>query len=219
MGKEKENLNDTLQGYINYRNMLCKHIEEYKRAFEENKDRAHNSMVVSAVLQSTNNIKMLCGKMSPFRYSFYEDISNKLIKNKFLSEKEAKTLSDELKQSVIGSWRSFIDKQNSLFHIYIIDYDKKIFKNLIDTELFKNSINKDKFIIHKFPANFYDKISLNHVLEGDDKIVRIEDNLEDHSATVVVKPSEKVVKNLKTTFEMLDSITEVVPKEDILNEV
>lgn len=118
---------------------------------------------------------------------------------------------------MIGSWRSFIDKQNSLFHIYIIDYDKNNFKNLIDTELFKNSIRKDKFIIHKFPANFYDKISLNHVLEGDDKIVRFEDNYEDHTATVVVKPSEKVVKNLKATFKMLDSIMEVVPKEDILD--
>lgn len=217
MDKEKGNLKDTLQVYINYRDRLCKHIKEYKRTFEENKDRAHNSMVVSAMLQSTNNIKMLCGKLSPFRLSFYEDISKNFIKNKVLNESQAQTLSEELKKSVIGSWRSFIDKQNSLFHIYIIDYDKNNFKNLIDTELFKNSIRKDKFIIHKFPANFYDKISLNHVLEGDDKIVRFEDNHEDHTATVVVKPSEKVVKNLKATFKMLDSIMEVVPKEDILD--
>lgn len=60
----------------NYYLELRRDFETKSPIFQYNKDRAHNSVVLRLMLDTSTSIKMYCGQLSVMRKGFYEHIKN-----------------------------------------------------------------------------------------------------------------------------------------------
>ena len=57
---------------------LIQNFKNKNPVFQYNKDRAHNSVVLRLMLDTSTSIKMYCGQLSVMRTGFYEHIKTRM---------------------------------------------------------------------------------------------------------------------------------------------
>lgn len=134
-----------------------------------NADRAHNALVMSCILDFSNEVKMYCGEFSLFRENFKEIVDNDLT----TEQKE-----DFSPMSILyTSLQTFLEAGKKIF-IIIEKNDKCLSDEPVFQKIIKPYISKNIFfylIDSKYKANY-------HFTVGDDRRYRRETGPESHSA-------------------------------------
>lgn len=197
----------SFEEYINYRDQLISDIRLKKSTYKLNSDCGHNAMVLSAMLKTSSNIEMLCGRMSPFRNSLYSHLSEDLVDSGEMDKQNADQISEDIKKEMIESYKDFFKNQDAQFNVFVIDYKEDLQKEFIDEPLFKKAVSEGKLNIYKFNEDFYGREYLHHTSMGDQAIVRLEDDNEKHSAMVFVMPQSNILKSMNKTYSTLKKTT------------
>lgn len=191
----------------NYYDNLCKIYSSNEEDFVMNNDRAHNAFIESFMLDKSTVINMYCGEMSVFREGFYNHINQD--HNDDLAKEEI-PLGDSIKEKVIESLRSFINRSNTLLNIYFERFDRKYLRDLIDYRVFTDGINSGKIRLFKLDDNLFLKNGMSHISYTDTNIVRMERNQDTHEATCAINYNSEVLDKIKSTFDSMSLVGEEI---------
>lgn len=164
-----------------------------------NKDRAHNSAVLNLMLENSTKIDMYCGQLSVLRKGFYKHI-----------EKEDKELSDKLQDDIKESLKAFLEKESSSISIIFENFKEDYLKDLILPDEFKLGIRKGKISLYKLDDSLTLKKQMNHFSVSDSKIVRLEQDKEQHSAICTLNHQgiyDMAVKSFTTILSVAEPVT------------
>lgn len=186
-----------LEGYYS---KLKEALESSKASFIFNKDRSHNATIMRFMFDSSHNVVMYCGSMSVFRNGFYEKIENE-----GENEAEQKIKAEEAKDELKSSLKSFFAKEDSSLSVIMENYEDVFLSDLIDENLFKENAAKGRLKLYKLSDNFTFKKKLSHFSSCDLKLVRLEQDKEEHSAVCIIN-DEKLSDSSKIMFNKLVSV-------------
>lgn len=194
--------NSIIAGYEEYYNNLVELMQSNTKSSTNNYDCGHNAMVFVAMLYNTLKINMICGEMSILRNSMYNHLCQDLI-NEGVDESKAKEAAEWAKTSMIDAIKDFTSKVNSELNIFVIDYKAELIKEFIAQKEIIDACKRGKINIYPFPENYLCKDSMPHVSKGDDILVRVETDNVHHAASVLVKPTEKIINSLNKSMHLL----------------
>jgi len=194
---------ETVESMISYYQVLKENYESGKPGMKFNKDRAHNSTVQRFMLDISREIKMFCGQLSVFRNGFYNYISE-----------DSNELSEMLKNEIINSLSSFLIKEDSKLIIIFENFKKDYLKDLIVSETFLQGIKDKKILLFKLKDNLKDKKNLNHFSISDKKIVRVEQDKEQHNAVCTINYEESN-RVFNIIYDRLLTLAEPIPDNEI----
>lgn len=180
----------------NYYLELRRNFETKSPIFQYNKDRAHNSVVLRLMLDTSTSIKMYCGQLSVMRKGFYEHIKN-----------EDEILADELQSKLKESFEHFITKDNSKLIIILETYKDEYLKDLIYGDDFKRGLKNGKIELLKLNDKLTFKQQLYHFSLSDTMIVRIEQDKEQHSAVCSLNQKD-IYDSVNNVFNKIEAIAE-----------
>lgn len=171
-----------------------------------NSDRSHNASVMRFMLDKSSSINMYCGQLSVFRESFF-----KHIKEDNAKECSENDISDNLKNTLIESLISFLNKEDVSLNIIFESYDDKYFEDLICRDEFLKGIEKNKIRLYKLDNSLSFKKYIYHFSYTDSQIVRLEQDKMKHSAICTIKDTD-IYKSAKDNFEKLLTLAKPVMK-------
>lgn len=186
-----------------YYNKLNEALETSEASFIFNRDRSHNSTIMRFMFDKSHEIYMFCGSMSVFRKGFYEKIGTDE-KNNY-----AKEIANEAENSLVDSMRKFFAKDGAKLFVILENYNPAFLKDVIDVELFKDNRLKGKLMLYKLDESFTFKKRLSHFSSSDIKIVRLEQDKEEHSAVCIVN-DDSMLKSSKSMFKKLINVATLV---------
>ncbi len=196
----------TIEELNNYYDSLC---DKYKRGKTEivlNADRAHNSVIEKFMLDFSTNIKMYCGEMSVFRDGFYTHIDEN---NKHNDCKDV-FIGKILKENLCTSLINFINKPDTTLRIFLDRYEKSFFDDLIEKTIFRRGIVEGKISLYKLKDNLFKNNKAFHMSIADDKIIRLERDIDTHEAICTIHASDDIVSSVNKAFELMPEIFEEV---------
>jgi len=179
-----------------YYNKLNEALETSEASFIFNRDRSHNSTIMRFMFDKSHEVYMFCGSMSVFRTGFYEKIETDEKNN------NAKEVANEAKKSLVDSMRKFFAKEGTKLFIILEDYNPALLNDIIDVELFKDNFSKGNLMLYKLDESFTFKKKLSHFSSSDIKIVRLEQDKEEHSAVCIVN-DDGMLESSKSMFKKL----------------
>jgi len=193
-----------------YYTKLNEALNTPEACFIFNRDRAHNSTIMRFMFDKSNEVFMFCGSMSVFRDGFYKKIE---FDEKI--EEGGLKISKDAKSNLSSSLKSFFAKEDSKLTIILERYDSSFFDDLIDIDLFKENVNKGRLLLYKLDDNFTFKKKLSHFASSDKKIVRLEQDKEEHSAVCIIN-DEKMLDSSRSMFNKLVKVATRVewPKQN-----
>lgn len=160
-----------------------------------NNDRRHNATILCFLLDTSNEINMYCGEMSIFREKFYSYVGNG---------------GDTLKEDVIGALNAFVQRQNVKLNIIVENYNDNLYADLISRDAFRSGIKSDKICIRKLNKNAAVTEGLSHSVYTETKCVRIEEDVEKHSAMFLANMSEILCDKFKSNYQYLTQSSDPV---------
>lgn len=193
-----------LEGYYQKLNTA---LESSDASFIFNKDRSHNATIMRFMFDKSNEVCMYCGSMSVFRKGFYEKIENesgsaeKDKKQEYTAE-ERKMMAKEAKEGITTSLKSFFDKKGSKLSVIMENFEEGFLDDLIDENLFKENVAKGQLLLYSLNDGFTFKSKLSHFSSSDQKIVRLEQDKEEHSAVCIINDNE-MSESSNSMFDML----------------
>ena len=185
-----------------YYEKLQTKYEAGKVDFELNENRAHNTTIVRFMLDNSNVINMYCGEMSVFRDNFYRYINE--------IENTEEPLGDYLKNKIIGSLSSFVNRENTILNIYLEKFSNDYFEDLIAPKIFNEGIATGKINIYKLNDKLLLKSGLTHVSYTDTNIIRMERDKYTHEAICAINVSKEMKKTWEDVFLYMQSAAESV---------
>ena len=185
-----------------YYETLQNKFNSNKADFELNENRAHNATIVRFMLDNSNNINMYCGEMSVFRNNFYRYINENTPNNELLG--------DYLREKLIKSLSSFINRENSMLNIYLEKFSNDYFDDLIDLRIFSEGITAGKIYVYKLNDKLLLKSGLSHISYTDTNIVRMERDKYTHEAICAINVSKEIMKTWEDAFVYMKSAAELV---------
>lgn len=185
-----------------YYEKLQTKYEAGKVDFELNENRAHNTTIVRFMLDNSNVINMYCGEMSVFRDNFYRYINE--------IENTEEPLGDYLKNKLIGSLSSFVNRENTILNIYLEKFSNDYFEDLIAPKIFNEGMATGKINIYKLNDKLLLKSGLTHVSYTDTNIIRMERDKYTHEAICAINVSKEMKKTWEDVFLYMQSAAESV---------
>ena len=182
----------------NYYLELRQNFENNSPIFQYNKDRAHNSVVLRLMLDTSTSIKMYCGQMSVIRTDFYEHI-----------KKEDADLAEKLLSELQESFEKFITKDGNKLTIILETYKDEYLQDLICGDDFKRGLKNGKIELLKLNDKLTFKHQLYHFSLSDTMIVRIEQDKEQHSAVCSLN-QKNIYDSANNVFNNIEAIAEKV---------
>lgn len=177
---------------------LKQSLETKAPVFQYNKDRAHNSVVLRLMLDTSTIIKMYCGQLTVMRTSFYDHI-----------REENEELAKELQSKLQESFKTFLSKDNSKMVIILETYKKEYLKDLISVEDFQKGLMDGKIELFKLSNSLTFKQQLYHFSLSDTMIVRLEQDKEQHSAVCSLNQKD-IYESANSTFDKIEAIGEKI---------
>lgn len=174
--------------YDNLRNAFAEKNETYYY----NTDRSHNATVMRFMFDNASNINMYCGELSVLRNGFYQKINED---------------AGKLKDSMITSLHSFLEKGKSKLVVVLENFSEDIFNDLICADLFKEKMKENKISLYKLSDDFSFKKDINHFCYTDTNIVRFEEDKMRHNA-ICIFHSDSYIETMKNNFSILLNIAE-----------
>lgn len=185
----------TEQEAIDYYNKLVTIIRSDKYEIEMNSDRVHNSVIMSAMLDTSNKICMYCGEMSVFRTPFYNHIEN--------DDNNQEGLGDFLKSRIIKSMTEFIKRENVNLQVIL---EKKISEfpanEIIFGDNFLEAIKNGKIKISYLNPNIVFNSAMSH-FTFTSKSVRMEKDKKEHTAIFSINAPDKILEDYHSHFDNL----------------
>lgn len=177
-----------------------------------NEDRAHNTTMLRFMLDTstsaevnsiadTLDVNMYCGEMSIFRKGFYEEI-----------DREAPELSTgtKLKNLLIESLRTFINRSNARLNIIMEKFSPNFFNDLIDRNLFKIGAGQRSINIRKVNPAKIQTVLMSHFTVSDRRILRMETDMVKHQGLCGFHIDEDFYNDLNQTFAILHNASEEI---------
>lgn len=184
------------------RAVLSQYYKELKEKFDshstfaiENKDRCHNAVIVRFMLEEANAIYMYCEQMSVFRDCFYDNIRCSV-------HGEDESLSDSLKEDVRKALKTYLEQGRKL-NIILRRFDKAYLTDLIAREDFKKAAQRGDVNVYRIVEDLVAADSLAHFTFTDNRIMRLEQDKELHSALCGVWLPENLHKLMLSNFERM----------------
>lgn len=177
---------------------LKQSLETKAPVFQYNKDRAHNSVVLRLMLDTSTIIKMYCGQLTVMRTSFYDHI-----------REENEELAKELQSKLQESFKTFLSKDNSKMVIILETYKKEYLKDLISVEDFQKGLMDGKIELFKLSNSLTFKQQLYHFSLSDTMIVRLEQDKEQHSAVCSLNQKD-IYESANSAFDKIEAIGEKI---------
>lgn len=185
-----------------YYQKLQAKFDSKKVDFELNENRAHNTTIVRFMLDNSNNINMYCGEMSVFRNNFYNYINE--------NANGRELLGNYLKEKLVESLSSFVNRENSKLNIYLEKFNNDYFDDLIDLRIFCEGIAAGKINIYRLNDKLFLKSGLSHISYTDTNIVRMERDKYTHEAICAINVSQEIIKTWEDAFVYMKSAAELV---------
>ena len=178
----------------NYYQSLTNSFEDDTASYFFNKDRTHNSIIMSFMFERSSNINMFCGELSILRSGFYKKIE------------ETEEVKTQLITLMKNNFDSFLKKDKCIFNIIFEHYDSKYMEDLIFLDFFESGLKSRKIRMFKLPNNLKDKNFLEHFTVSDAKIVRLEYDKEQHSAICSIN-NDKFFNRANEAFNRILNIS------------
>lgn len=156
-----------------------------------NNDRRHNATILCFMLDSSKEVNLFCGEMSIFREQFYAHI-----------EKDWEGVGVSLKKDIISALKSFLSRDGVKLNIIVQNYNDSISHDLVSHQIFREGINAGKISIRKL-NQVAATDSLTHSVYTEKKLVRIEENLEEHSGMFLTNMSDVLFEKFKSNYKYL----------------
>lgn len=179
------------------------YYRELKQAFDSNsvsirynKDRAHNAVIMSFMLDNTNVIQMYCGEISVLRSRFYDKIDED-------HKTDSPKLGEGLKTRVIKSLVDFIKRDGTRLEIILEKDAESTITDMVDSK-FYDAIQSGKIIVNYLPKDFPSGNALNHFSVTDRSMFRFEEEKDTHSAICCFN-NDEVCGHLRKNFKILKS--------------
>lgn len=182
---------DELQAYYE---ILNEAFLKDKESYHFNHDRSHNATVMRFMFDKSSEINMYCGKLSVLRESFYEHIAED---------------SEIIKEAVIESFKSYLERRDSKFSIIFEDYSNDIFTNLICKDVFMRKVKEGQIKLYQLNKDFSFKEDINHFCYTNTRITRFEEDKTQHSA-ICIFHNEEYYSIMEKHFNILLNIAKEI---------
>lgn len=158
-----------------------------------NEDKVHNAAILSAMLCTSNNVRMYCGTMSIFRNKFWENLADdSKIKETFLQELE-----------------EFAKRQENSLEIVVENYPDGGFKDYLREELLKNMFDKGNLKLFKLSDSITFKEEIPHFSIASPCFVRVEQDKERHTALCAIN-NQELMDSSNTFYTKIEGFAEPI---------
>lgn len=171
----------SIESLDSYYKKLVDAFNSKKESIVINDDRAHNAMVMRCMMENSDHIDMYCGKMSIFRKSFYDAIS----------DCHSVEIADSIREQIVNAFKTFIEKDNSSINIIFEDFKRDYLHDVILGDYFKMFIQRGKVSLFKLGDDSFLKDSINHFCFSNTRIIRRELDKEKHNATCTMNSQDE----------------------------
>lgn len=181
-----------------YYNKLVNYKDSQDLRSLPNNDRRHNATILCFILKTSKEVNMYCGEMSIFRENFYSHI-----------EKDNPGVGKSLKRDMIAALEEFVERTDVKLNIIVENYYEAIFSDFISYKVFRDGIISGKITIRKLNKIAASQ-NLSHCVYTDTRVVRIEENREEHSGMFLANMSETLMEKFRSNFNYLYLASEPV---------
>ncbi len=175
----------TYQDLEDYYKRLQESYDSKKASFHYNSDRSHNVMIVRLMLDNSSRLDMFCGQLSIFREGFFKKIRDTYTER----ENQIEDISAKLKDALTDSIKRFLKKENAVFNVIFENYKKEYLNDLICDEL-SDGIREGKINLYQLDDKLPNKEDLYHFAYTDSKIIRLEQDKEQHNAICTINDTK-----------------------------
>ena len=189
--------------YNQYYKELQEALDSNNISIHYNKDRSHNAVIMSFMLDNSTELYMFCGEMSVLREGFYGTINQEYQE----SDPDRGSI---IKGKVEKSLLSFLNREGSKLNIILEKQPKSdsnkilLFDDVLCEHDMKHAIENGRVAISVLPETFLPKSALNHFTVNDRNIFRVEDDKQEHTAICCIN-SEENAATLRSNFLALNS--------------
>lgn len=182
----------TIRDAEDYYNKLVSILQSNNFDIEMNRDRVHNSVIMSFVLEKSNSICMYCGEMSVFRKPFYE----------YIIRDNHPDLGDFLKKKLSRSMSDFINRDDTDLQIILEKKMTSIPDDLIFEDDFLEAVKVGKIKISYLNPDIVFNNTMSH-FSFTSRTVRMEKDKKEHTAIFSVNAPTNLIEDYKSHFNNL----------------
>lgn len=172
--------------------MTTNNIQEYYDALVQatkaqesyycyNKDREHNAAILSAMFETSSEIRMYCGSMSIFRKSFWDRFGENA----------------NIMKTFEANLNDFSNKKGNVLEIVVENYPKGGFQDLVFEKTLRKMFIGKKLKLFKLGDNVAFKEEIPHFSIATPCFVRVEQDKELHTALCAINNQELMDSSVK----------------------